>query len=175
MDIKIISAVSIDGAIGNDNEMLWHLPEDFKKYKSRTTGNILIVGRNTYNSLPSKALQDRTHIVIKQNDGTYLAAPKDFPGADIYSVHSIEEAIKKAEKLKTNEQEVFIIGGSEIYKQSIDLCNEAEITWINKTYPEANKKFPIDKLFNDFEITGDSNWVMSKNETLYKFTYYKRN
>lgn len=172
MDVKIIAAVSIDGAIGNDKKMLWHVPEDFKRYKERTTGNILIVGRKTYDTLPYEALKNRTHIVVKHNDGNYIDAP---PNTDVYSTYSIRDAIKKAKEIKTNDQEVFIIGGSEVYKQAINICSEAEITWINKTYPDANKKFPIDELFNNFDITGDSNWVKSKKETLYKFTYYKKN
>ena len=167
----IIAAVGIDGAIGKDNDLLWHVPEDFKRYKERTTGNILIVGRKTYESLPFKALQNRTHIVVQTNYKDLIDVPN---GCDVRTAYSINEAIELANELKTEEQEIFVIGGAQLYESMIDECDEAEITWINKMYEDANKHFPINKLFNDFSITGDQSWSHSDKGLLYKFTYYKR-
>lgn len=170
--MKIIAAISIDGAIGQDNSLLWKLSEDLKRYKEKTMGNILIVGRKTYDSLPLGALKGRTHIVIKHDNGSHIDAPE---GCDVHCVYSVEEAINRANELREEEQEVYVIGGSQIYNMFLDRCDEAEITWINKMYPQANKKFPIEKLFEKYEITGDSSWVKSDNGISYKFTNYKRN
>lgn len=188
-NLKIISAVSIDGAIGNDNDLLWYVPEDFKRYKEKTTGNICIVGLNTYKNLPLKALEKRTTIVVSGDYGDeslFIDAPeekqdryslinKKILGLCVYNRSTINEALTTANEIKKENQEIYIIGGSQLYKSMIDLCNEAEITWINKLYPEANKRFPIDKLFNDFEIYEDTSWVKSKSGLKYKFTNYKRN
>jgi len=189
--MKIIAAVSVDGAIGHDSKLLWNLSEDLKNYKKRTQGNICIVGLNTYDNLPLAALQGRTHIVVSGfTDGRTIAGPieknsryelankyfedNSIREAIIYHRITIEDAIKTANEIKQNGQEIFIIGGAQLYESMIDLCDEAEITWINKMYPDANKRFPIEKLFRDFEITEDSNWVKNKNGIIYKFTNYKK-
>jgi len=170
--MKLIAAIAIDGAIGNDNQLLWDLSEDLKNYKDKTSGNILIVGRKTYETLPHNALLNRTHIVIKHNDGKYIDAPD---GSDIQVVHTIKDALKLAKKLKgKSTKEIYIIGGETIYNQTIDLCDEAEITWINKTYPNANKRFQIEKLFEDFDIAEDTGWTKNKNGLIYKIINYKR-
>lgn len=186
--MKIIAAVSLDGAIGNDEKLLWHVSEDLKHYKELTYGNICIVGLNTYNGLPHKALKNRTTIVISGDYGDKMIdidafedeQPRHFissdkvPGSKIYNRSTVDEAIDTANKIKTNDQRIFVIGGSMVYKSMIDLCDEAEITWINKTYPGANKRFPIDKLFNDFSLTHDSGWLTSTSNISYKFTSYER-
>jgi dihydrofolate reductase len=170
------------------DRLLWHLSEDLKHYKKRTQGNICIVGFNTYNSLPVDALRGRTHIVVTGlTDGTTIAVPgevnprytlKDKKYEDksviVFARDNVDEAIKTIEEIKKEGQEIFVIGGAQLYKSMIDLCDNAEITWINKLYPDANKRFPIDKLFKDFEIVNDSEWQKSKSGITYKFTYYKR-
>lgn len=172
MSLKLIAAVSLDGAIGNDRELLWKIPEDLQRYKEKTIGNICIVGLKTYENLPTEALLNRSHIVIKYDDGKYIDAP---PNTDVYTTHSIKESIKKAKKLKgKSNKEIYVIGGAEIYNQFIDLCDEAEITWINKSFPKANKRFPLDKLFDNFKITGDQNWTISIRDLMYKFTNYEK-
>jgi len=166
--MKVIAAVALDGAIGKDNKLLWNLPEDLKRYKDRTSGNVCIVGENTYYSLPDIALKDRTHIVI-QDDKTKTIEGRN---ADVCMVHSIDEAIEKAKEY--DEKEVFVIGGAQVYTSMIDHVDEVEVTWINQLYPDADRHFPIDKLFNEFEIIGDSNYIKSDNGILYKFTLYER-
>lgn len=163
----MISSVSIDGAIGNDNQLLWHLPEDLKQYQVKTHRNICIVGKNTYDTLSFDALKNRTYIIISNKR---INAPTF---ASIYLVKNIDDAIKKAEIIKTDNQDVYVIGGEQIYNSMIDLVDYVEITWINKLYPNANKSFPIDKLFNNFEIIDDSDWIITKPFS-YKFTEYKK-
>lgn len=168
--IKLIAAVSIDGAIGNDEKMLWKIPEDLQRYKKLTTGNILIVGRKTYEGLPKVALKGRTHIVVSKTG--IVNAPAD---CEVYVSKSIEEAFKKAQELEGSERDIYVIGGSNIYEQTIQRCSSVEITWINNIYTEANKRFPITSLFENFSIENDSGWNKNKESNLsYKFTTYKK-
>jgi len=172
IDLKLIAAVSLDGAIGNNNELIWNVPEDLQRYKKRTSGNVVIVGLNTFMGMPKQAFANRTAIVVC---GIINEATLDsLQSLKVYPVSYPEDAIALAEKI-AGDREVFVIGGEMIYAEMIDNVNEAEITWINKTYPEANKRFPIDKLFNDFEIVGDQDYLKSIEDLMYKFTYYKRN
>jgi len=187
----LIAAISLDGAIGHDDELLWHIPEDLKQYKEKTLGNICIVGVTTYDFLPLYALKGRTHIVISGNYGGDKMRSIDAPdetqprfnlktkevidtNAEVWNRSTLKEAIDLAEEIRGEDQKIYVIGGARIYESMIDLVDEAHITWINKLYPTANKRFPIDKLFNDFEITGDQNYVKSKSGLSYKFTYYER-
>jgi len=187
--MKVIAAVALDGAIGKDNKLLWNLPEDLKRYKDRTFGNICIVGENTYYSLPDVALKNRTHIVVSGDYGDKMKsidAPeeeqprfklvdkKEIPGSNVYNRSTIKEAIDTANEISREDQEIFIIGGAQIYETMIDHVDDVEITWINQLYPDADRHFPIDKLFNEFEIIGDSNYIKSDNGILYKFTLYER-
>lgn len=170
--MKLIAAISIDGAIGNDNQLLWNLTEDLKNYKDLTLNNIVIIGRKTYDNLPHNALNDRIYIVVKHDDNLYINAPN---GSEVYVEYSIESAIEKAKLLKgDSEKDIFIAGGETIYKQMMDYCDECFITWINNTYESANKKIDIQKIFKDFELTEDSGWKKSKNKIIYKFTKYIR-
>src|SRR4051812_29782462 len=104
MTLTLIAAIAENNALGKDNKMLWHLPDDFKHFKTRTSGHYIIMGRKTFESFPS-ALPNRTSVIItRQEDYT---TPDD-----CIVVGSLEEALK----ISPQEEEVFIIGGGEIYK-----------------------------------------------------------
>jgi len=165
--MKIIAAISLDGAIGNDNKLLWHLPEDLKRFKEKTIGNYLIVGKNTFENLPDKALEERTFFVLSDID---ISTNKN----NVYYFTDKNKLLNTINSINLKNNEIYVIGGSQIYEEFIDLCNEADITWINNIYPTANKRFPINKLFNDFEIVDDSKWNKSINKINYKYTSYKR-
>ncbi len=179
MKIKIIAAVSIDGAIGNGDELLWNVPEDLKHYKELTTGQKLIMGFNTFRTLPSVAKENRTHFVLKQQED-----PDDYQFIDggVLSTNKFQflyrDANKLLKELRSNknykDDNIYVVGGSQVYNTLIDKCDEAIITWINKLYPEADKRFPMDKLFNDFMIFYDSDWRKSVSGIKYKITNYKR-
>ena len=171
MKINLITAVSLDGVIGNDDKLLWHISEDLKRYKERTIGNIVIIGRKTYDSLPGVALKNRTYVILHKDDGTILDA---IEGTDIWIQHSVDGALKKAKELAGEDKDIYIAGGSMIYDQMIDLCDNVYLTWVNKEYPESNKKFPIDKLFSKFSIYEDTDWIKSEDSPSYKFTIYKK-
>jgi dihydrofolate reductase len=107
--IILIAAVAENNALGKDNQLVWHLPNDFKRFKTLTSGHHIIMGRKTFESFP-KPLPNRTHIII-----TRELAPKD--------------------------EDVYVIGGGEIYKQSIAIADKIEITKVHSTF-EADTYFP---------------------------------
>ena len=127
--LTIIAAVSDNNALGKDNQLLWHLPEDFKRFKNLTSGHSIIMGRKTFESFP-KPLPNRTHIIItRQLDYT---AP-----AGCIVVPSLEKAIELCPK----NEEAFVIGGGEIYQQALELVNKIDITRVHTTL-EADTFFP---------------------------------
>jgi len=168
--INLISAVAVDGAIGKDNKLLWNLPEDLKRYKELTTGNILIVGSTTFLGLPKVALKNRAHIVIDGGQNLSLKSQSD---PEVYVVRSIEDSIILARKIASDDQEIYVIGGGSIYDMFMDKVDRVMITWINKTYPGADRMFPVDKLDKKFREIDEMNWSKSSNGNLeYKYSYY---
>jgi dihydrofolate reductase len=127
--ISIIVAVSEDLGIGMGNDLLWHLPEDMKRFKRLTTGKTVIMGRRTWQSLPRKPLAGRRNIVITDIPG------EEFEGAE--SAASINDAASKCKK----KEEAFIIGGGSIYRQFMPLADRLYITHIHKKTP-ADVFFP---------------------------------
>ncbi|AXG73327.1 dihydrofolate reductase [Flavobacterium arcticum] len=128
MTITLIAAAAENNALGKDNQMVWHLPDDFKRFKKLTTGHCIIMGRKTLESM-NGALPNRTNIVItRQKDYTY-------EGCTI--VHSLDEALSACPQ----DEEVFVIGGGEIYKQAIDKADKVELTRVHTTV-EADAYFP---------------------------------
>lgn len=170
MKISLIAAVSVDGAIGNDDNMLWRIPGDLKHYKKLTTGNIVIIGRKTFETLPNVALKNRTHIVITKHKNIELDV---IDGADVHISNSIDDAISLANALANDAREIYVAGGSMIYDEMIKYCDIAEITFVDKMFPNANKLFPLSKLFNDFELHEDKGW-WNEDGMRYKITTYKR-
>jgi dihydrofolate reductase len=133
MKISLIVAVSQNHVIGKDNALIWHLPADMSYFKEKTTGHCIITGRKNYESIPQKfrPLPNRTNLVIsRQKD--YAA-----PGAIVCT--SLEEALKEARKIEN--QEIFIIGGGEIFKQSLHLADRIYITRIHADF-EGDVFFP---------------------------------
>ena len=128
MTITLIAAAAENNALGKDNQMVWHLPDDFKRFKKLTTGHPIIMGRKTLESM-NGPLPNRTNIIItRQKDYTY-------EGCTI--VNSLDEAFAAC----TQDEEVFVIGGGEIYKQAIDKANKIELTRVHTTV-EADAYFP---------------------------------
>ena len=128
-NMSIIVAIAANNAIGKDNRLLWHLSDDLKRFKMLTTGHTLIMGRNTFLSLPNGALPNRRHIVISD------IPDENFEGCEM--AYSIEEAIDKC----PDHDECFIIGGGMIYKQFIDKVDKLYITFVHKIFP-ADTYFP---------------------------------
>ncbi len=139
MILSHIVAASENNVIGINNTLPWHIPEDLKFFKDKTNNHIMIMGRKTFESLPGgKPLPNRLHIVITRNPGYSK------PGA--ITVTSLNQALEESKKHTSKYgDEVFIIGGGEIFKQSLDLVNKIYLTRIYKNidgdtfYPELNE------------------------------------
>jgi dihydrofolate reductase len=128
-NISIIVAIAENFAIGKNNDLLFHLPNDLKRFKEITSGHTIIMGRNTLLSLPKWPLPNRRHIVITDK-------PDDvFPGCE--TVFSIDEAIEKVK----DEKEAFIIGGGMIYKQFFPVAGKLYLTLVHQPF-EADTFFP---------------------------------
>jgi dihydrofolate reductase len=131
MIVSIIVAISENHVIGKDNKLLWHLPADLKHFKDTTTGHTVIMGRKTYDSV-GKPLPKRRNIIITRQ-------PITIEGCEV--VNSIETALD----LCKSEDEVFIVGGAEIYKQSLKLTDRIYLTIVHKDF-DGDSFFPeIDK------------------------------
>jgi dihydrofolate reductase len=149
-NISIIVAIAENRAIGKDNRLLWHLSDDLKRFKKLTTGHTLIMGRNTFLSLPGGALPNRRHIVISDQEG------ESFEGCEMAS--SIEEALRLAGR----DEECFVIGGGMVYKQFLPLAGKLYLTRVHESF-EADTFFPeIDfshwkALFSEEVSAGDRN------------------
>lgn len=126
--IILIAAAAQNNALGKNNQLVWHLPNDFKRFKALTTGHHIIMGRKTFESFP-KPLPNRTHIVISRQD--------NYSPEGCIVVDSMEKALEIVPKDKN----VFIIGGGEIYRIGIHLADKIELTRISETF-EADTFFP---------------------------------
>lgn len=168
MKIIIIAAVSLDGVIGIGDNIPWRIPEDFQHFRETTMGNILLVGATTFQTLPLKAHESREFLILNSGKRFRLK------GKQYYQFSSLDMILDLINLPNLDYDKVYVIGGASIYNQLIDHCDEAIITWVNKTYPEGDKRFPISKLFTNFDVHSDQDWQQSKTELSYKITYYNR-
>jgi len=127
--ISIIVAIAENRAIGKDNRLLWHLSDDLKRFKRLTTGHTLIMGRNTFLSLPNGPLPNRRHVVITDVPG------EDFEGCEM--AHSVEQAIE----LAGNGEECFVIGGGMVYAQFLPIAGKLYLTQVHHSF-DADTFFP---------------------------------
>lgn len=125
--INIIVAVAENGVIGDRNALLWHISEDLKHFKALTTGHPVVMGRKTFESL-GRPLPNRTNVVITRQ-------AIDLPGCTV--VHSLEEALA----LFPTDEQVFVIGGAQIYAQALPLADRFYLTRVMHTY-EGDTRFP---------------------------------
>lgn len=152
----MIAAAAENNALGKDNDLLWHLPDDFKRFKRLTTGHKIIMGRKTYESFP-KPLPNRTNIIITR-DKNYKV---NFENCIV--VHSLETALDLVK-----DEDAFIIGGGEIYNQGEVFSNTIELTRVHGSF-EADTFFPE---INDADWELVSEEYHSKDEKHnYAFTY----
>jgi len=159
MKISIIAAIGSNNELGRDNDLIWRLPNDLKFFKSVTTGHTVLMGKNTFWSLP-KVLPNRTNIVITHSD-------QKFPD-EVVIYNSIESFLND---YRDRDDEVFIIGGASIYKQFIDMAENLYLTEIEASCPDASVYFPeFNKEDYDKSIIGSN----EDNGISYKHVLYKR-
>jgi len=160
--ITVIAAIATNNALGKDNDLIWHLPADLKRFKKVTTGHYILMGRNTYESI-GKPLPNRTTIIITRN--------KNYFKEGCLIANSLEQAIEMSKE----EAQVFIIGGAQIYKETIakDLAQQLDITMVHKDF-EADVYFPeIDfKIWK--EVARENFKADEKNKLDYSFISYQK-
>lgn len=142
--ISIIACIGKNRAIGRDNKLLWRLPEDLKHFRTITSGHPVIMGQKTFESLGSKLLPGRTNIVLSKDD--------KFRAEDCTVAHSIEDAL--AESKKVNANEIFFIGGGQVYAQALPLADKLYLTVVDDS-PAADTYFPDYSAFGKVSKTGE--------------------
>lgn len=138
--VTIIAAVTRDLAIGHNGDLLYHISDDLRHFKSLTMGHPIVMGRRTFESFPKGALPGRRNIVVSRTP-LYSA-----PGAE--TVGSLEEALALAgtDAEGIDPGEVFVIGGGQIYRQALPLAHKLELTLIDAERPDADTRFPAVEL-----------------------------
>lgn len=158
--ISIIVATGKNREIGAENKLLWKIPEELKRFKEITTGHPIIMGRKTFESI-GRILPNRTNIIVTR-DTKY-----EIEGAVI--AHSLEEAIEKAKE--EGPDEMFIIGGGQIFEQALPLVDKLYVTLVEAEFPEADSFFPeyADKFTKKvFELDQESSGY------IYKFLEFEK-
>jgi dihydrofolate reductase len=166
---SIIVAAASNGAIGGDNKMLWHMPTDMKYFKNMTTNHTVIMGRKSYDAL-GKPLPNRVNIVISKNENYELNG--------CYTVTSLEQAFNLAQELyanndETTEQQIFVIGGAQIYKLAMPIVDKLYVTEIKGVF-DGDAFFDKVDLSIWEEIARDSHQKDEKNKYDYDFVVYER-
>ena len=151
--ISIIAAVAKNRAIGFQNKLIYWLPNDLKRFKALTTGHTIIMGRNTFLSLPKGALPNRRNIVLSRST-------KAFPGCDVYP--------------SLQDEDIYIIGGASVYQQALPLADRLCLTEIDDTPAEADTFFPS---YDDWqEVNRESHDTDERHAYPYAFVdYIKKN
>lgn len=160
--VTIIAAIAENNALGKDNDLIWYLPADLKRFKKVTTGNFILMGRKTFESI-GKPLPNRTTIIITRN--------KNYKQKGCLVANSLEEAIELAK----DQEKVFIIGGAQIYKEAIekDLVDRLDITKVHQDF-EADVFFPeIDTQIWE-EKNREDCIADEKNKYNYSFVSYQK-
>lgn len=161
--ISIIVAIARNRAIGLNGDLIYHLSSDLKRFKALTTGNTVVMGRKTFDSLPKGALPNRRNIVLSRQAGLQL------PGVEVYA--SLDDALKACD----TDEKVYVMGGAQVYGQALPLADELQITLVHDTPAEADAFFP------DFLSCGE--WKLVEQEDCepdernpfpYSFMTYRR-
>lgn len=153
--LTMIAAAAENNALGKDNDLIWHISEDLKRFKRLTTGHAIIMGRKTFESMP-KALPNRINIVLTQK--------KDYTAEGAVVVHTIKDALA----LVKDDHQPFVIGGGQIYSLFMPLCDRIELTRVHHEF-EADVFFPdIDT--SAFEIISEE-FIAKTEDQPYNYTY----
>lgn len=128
--ISIIAIVARDGAIGRGGDQPFHIREDFRRFKELTLGKPIVMGRRTFDALPKGALPGRRNIVITRS--------REWSAPDVEVASSLDEAVAMCSEAP----EVMIIGGGQIYNQSMELADKLYITEVDATVDDADTYFP---------------------------------
>lgn len=162
MILSIVVAIAEDNAIGKDNQLLWHLPADLKHFKDITSGHTIIMGRKTYDSI-GRPLPNRRNIVITRSQDLII------PGIEV--TNSLDQALSLCDA--EEEEEVFIIGGAELYKHALEATNRIYLTRVHHTY-DADTFFPEIEAGKWTETNIENHQPDEKNRVPYTFSTLER-
>lgn len=161
MRINIIAAVSKNMAIGNENKLLYWLPNDLKRFKSLTTGHTIIMGRNTFDSLPKGALPNRRNVVLSRT-------VSQLPGAEVFA--DLQSALASCSET----EDVYIIGGESVYRQAMPIAHRLCLTEIDAVADQADAFFPLVDPSEWKETFRDCHEKDEKHDYNYSFVDYVR-
>lgn len=162
MKISLISAVAQNGVIGKENDLPWYLPDDFAYFKRKTSQHPIIMGRKSLDAL-GKPLPNRTNIVLTRNP--------DFQFEGVTVLHTLDDAIAAAKAV--NDQEIFVIGGSEIYAMALPVATTLYLTEIHKAY-DGDASFPAFNKADWIETSRQDHPADDRHETSFDFVVYER-
>ncbi len=162
--ISLIVARATDNAIGKDNDLLWKIKDDLRLFKQTTAGHVVIHGRKSFESI-GFPLPNRSNIIITRN--------KEYISNGAFVTNSLEEAIDLGHKLEQN-GELFILGGAEIYRQSLDLADRMYLSEVDGKFPEADAHFPEPNLNGWEKVKCDSYEKNEANEFAFDFCVWER-
>lgn len=171
MRLSIIVAVARNRAIGVRGGLIYHLPADLKRFKQLTTGNTIIMGRKTFESLPKGALPNRRNIVLSKS-----GREDDFRGASLFT--SLEEALndcqRRAEQLEADANDIYVIGGSLVYEAALPLADRLCLTYINDVPTDADTFFPEINLSEWREISREHHVADERHSVSFDFIDLER-
>ena len=160
--ISIIAAVARNRAIGLKNKLIYWLPNDLKRFKALTTGHTIIMGRNTYESLPKGALPNRRNVVLSRS--AFNSQQPSFPGCDVYP--TLEAALQSCKA----DEDIYIIGGARVYQQSMAVADRLCLTEVDDTPQDADAFFPD---YSDWkEVAREEHDTDEKHNYRYAFVDY---
>lgn len=161
-ELTIIVAAGEDNAIGKDNDLIWHLSDDLKRFKALTNGHHIIMGRKTFESFP-KPLPNRIHIVITRQED--YQAPHG-----VLVVNNLEDALDAAR----HDNQPFVIGGGQIYKQAMDFADKIELTRVHASFENADTFFPELDASKWTEVDRKTHDADDKHKYAFSFITYLR-
>ena len=157
--ISIIAAVAKNRAVGNKNKLIYWLPNDLKRFKALTTGHTIVMGRNTYESLPKGALPNRRNVVLSRTT-------KELPGCDVYP--TLEAALQSCKE----DEDIYIIGGARVYEQAMAIADRLCLTEVDDTPAAADAFFPD---YSDWHaVTKEAHPKDERHAFDYAFVDYER-
>jgi dihydrofolate reductase len=162
MTISIIAATGKNNEIGKNGDLLCHLPADLKHFKEITSGNVVVMGRKTFESLPQGPLPNRRNIVVSRNVDLKIEGAEVYPSLDYAFIRLIDE------------NEVFIIGGAQIYEQILPIADKLYLTKIHADFPEADTFFPKIDFSVWRETSRETFFADEKNPYSFSFLEYER-
>jgi len=172
-EVELIVAFSKNGIIGNKNQIPWDIPEDLKRFRDLTINNIVVMGRKTFESLPSGPLKNRINIILTNKVVNVKDENNPNPNVIYANADNISTIIKN---INQPYKSVFIIGGSEIYKLFINYCKIIHITYIDEDFDgDAYFPYDINYFIDNYKLITSKKYTSEKQNIKYKYyTFYNK-